>query len=288
MQVQELECQIAQAQTGRYLSGESLSDETIADLERHLAQCEQCRGAIAERRRSLELLMVGPRSEAVTPAKKSATFRLDRAVVEIPNQDRVPAAFTSRASTGVPDINLGAESELMAPATFLKRNAKTLAYSIALAGVLVAISFLIKDPTKLFGERVVDSKIHSAASAIPVPPIESSEEAAAPNPAITTDSPAIDFGLLTNVDAMSSPPDESGLDRQTFALATELSLAALRPNANSPIQPQLARPRSSARPAKRFAKPRNGSLKRDTVQKRPEIRVYSPAGKPISRTVGGH
>ncbi|MFY9233661.1 MAG: hypothetical protein WAO58_04290 [Fimbriimonadaceae bacterium] len=68
MQVQEFECQIAQAQIARYLAGDPFDPESLKQLNGHVAACEACKSAIDKRRTQLQ----GTISEPDAPAPLSA------------------------------------------------------------------------------------------------------------------------------------------------------------------------------------------------------------------------
>lgn len=53
MPVQNIECKLTQGQIGRYLAGENLPEATLFELERHLAECAECRKEVDRQRRDL-------------------------------------------------------------------------------------------------------------------------------------------------------------------------------------------------------------------------------------------
>ena len=57
MDLQNIECQLAQAQMGRYLAGDSLPEDTLKQLEKHISNCENCQQAAQDKRISLEELL---------------------------------------------------------------------------------------------------------------------------------------------------------------------------------------------------------------------------------------
>ena len=63
MPVKNIECQIARGQIGRYLAGESLSDEALKQLEGHIVGCPECKGALMQRRESLQAMLDEPAPE---------------------------------------------------------------------------------------------------------------------------------------------------------------------------------------------------------------------------------
>ena len=54
MSVKKLECQLAQAQLGRYLVGDAISPEALVQLEKHFEVCGECQHEIKSRKQRLE------------------------------------------------------------------------------------------------------------------------------------------------------------------------------------------------------------------------------------------
>jgi hypothetical protein len=50
MQVQDIQCQIAQTQIGRYLGGEAFDAETLRQLNEHISGCSKCKEFVNSRR----------------------------------------------------------------------------------------------------------------------------------------------------------------------------------------------------------------------------------------------
>lgn len=119
MPVQNVECQIAQLQIARFLQGEPVSADMLKQLEDHIGSCTDCRSHLAERKNQL-LTLAGAEQPQPQPEKRKAP---SKAVVSTPQP------------TAKPPI-------------------KTLIYSCSLALVLIAMSFVMRDPTALFGSRV--------------------------------------------------------------------------------------------------------------------------------------
>lgn len=130
MQAKTLECQLAQAQLGRYISGEMMSDEAASQLEKHIAACESCRQEARLRKQALQ---------AATPT----------AVVQVE---------TANPNKKATRINL-LESVAKKPGLV-----KPIVLSSLLVAVLYAMTLFAKDPSRLFGPRL-DSSL--AASTTP-------------------------------------------------------------------------------------------------------------------------
>lgn len=161
MQTENLECQIAQAQMGRYLGGEGLSNEAIAQLEEHIRACGNCKDAIQERRRSLESVLALPTSEEFPALKasrkidiKPASMPWVDAIRRVPQQPDTPEARrTARWRTPV--------------------------YAGALIAVLFVMTTLTREPTRVFGDRAIDKLAKSEPTKVAtnlLPPVETSGE----------------------------------------------------------------------------------------------------------------
>jgi hypothetical protein len=140
MQVKNIECQIAQAQLRRYLTGEEMPNAIVTDLETHLRHCPECMAAAQTLRESLKGVLNGKITGK--PVKQEPKAPAPKAVVS--NQEPVQSPA---------DILDAPDSQFKPTKAPKKSNAKTLLYSGALALVLVLMSTVFKDPTKLFGPR---------------------------------------------------------------------------------------------------------------------------------------
>ncbi len=292
MQVQELECQIAQAQMGRYLSGDALSPETIEDLEAHFARCEACQEAIRQRRGALEKLLAESGEKPKAQEINEPAF----AAVSIDESTKVPAAFSGKQPNGLPEINLVSESRPDTPVDFLRRNSKTLGYSALLAVTLVAMSFFIREPTKLFGERAMaKTETVQPANPPPVVPVDSTTQkkpmdVPPTDRALEAASDKLDSHPLDNVDPapVSIVPNDPVSDFALDAAMSVLGPTPHSPEVSSAPVPKVVAPKPAlpARPAQisfRRIAHRKSSLK--TRAKTPAVagvRVYSPNGKPLS------
>jgi hypothetical protein len=140
MQVQNFECQIAQAQISRYLAGEQMDAETVEQLNEHVSGCTVCKAAIAERRAHLQDQL------SKKPGKKSQTTK---AVVESTPSIPSPKETVS--------IRQPEPVEITNPVNepWTKTYLKPLLYSGGLAIVLVGMSLMAKNPTSIFGDRAV-------------------------------------------------------------------------------------------------------------------------------------
>ncbi len=163
MQSENLECQIAQAQMGRYLGGEGLSSEAISQLETHVRACTDCKAAIQERRRALESVLALPLTEDIPALKVSRSVNI------------------KPASMKWVDAIRREPSEPATPEARKKARWRTPAYAGGLVVVLVAMSMLSKEPTKVFGNRAIDTVANRPAVKVAsnsLPLVETSGESA--------------------------------------------------------------------------------------------------------------
>ncbi len=71
MHVSEFECAIAKSQISRYIAGDRMSDETMKQLEEHIARCSNCKTMIDQRRKELiQLLNLEEKTPGSDPVKK--------------------------------------------------------------------------------------------------------------------------------------------------------------------------------------------------------------------------
>jgi hypothetical protein len=146
MPVETIECQIVQAQLGRYLAGDAFPADALAELEDHIARCSICRGEVAKRRATLQALL-----GSETPAKQPSEDALVHMLRE---------KATSKGTVGAQAVVEQVETKPASPLTQLQNKAfrKPLMYGAALAVVLIAMSYLGNNPTAVFGNRASDAK----------------------------------------------------------------------------------------------------------------------------------
>ncbi len=115
--VLSLECQLAQVQIRRFLNGDNIPEELLKELENHLKHCSDCLAVAKGEKAAVEAHMIATPSAAV-------------------------AERQSRPLTGVLDVF---------------KQPKTLLLSVALAVVLIVMSTVLRDPTKLLGTKAIGS-----------------------------------------------------------------------------------------------------------------------------------
>lgn len=199
MPVETIECQIVQAQLGRYLSGEAISDEALRQLEDHIGGCPICRQEVAIRRASLQALLGTVNSAAGRPEALIGALRQNQ--------------FATHAVVESPTPEAPATTPKPTPAKL----SRPLLLGSALALVLVAMSYLGNNPTSLFGDRASEVRVTPA-------PIESTSEipATATPELIPTEPLTLEAWTALGLDGLM-PYDSA--DAQTFADWEWLTLA---------------------------------------------------------------
>lgn len=142
MSLKSLECKLAQGQLSRFLSGEGISTEMIRQLEGHIEECEDCRTLIAERKRALEQVVVSARAVVEVEVEDDEEIVVDKAT---------PKATAKNARTPRFDLLTRKLTERAADSKGFK---KPVVLSSALAVLLVAMSYIAKDPTSLLGKKL--------------------------------------------------------------------------------------------------------------------------------------
>lgn len=175
-----IECQIAQAQLKRYLTGEELPYALVKDLETHLKNCPGCMTVAKSRRESLKTVLASEiTGRKIAPIRQPAK--------NDPASEALREATTSGAAVvqSPADVFNRPDSEFktVAPKKTAKKNPinKTVVYSIALAAILVLMSTVFRDPTKIFGAR----------AAVPSAKKQDTPKQAEPAPTATTEEPTV-------------------------------------------------------------------------------------------------
>ncbi|MFN8220209.1 MAG: zf-HC2 domain-containing protein [Fimbriimonadales bacterium] len=244
MSLKSLECKLAQGQISRYLTGDRLSPEALVDLEAHVAECDDCREIIAERRRTLEKVVASA-----------------RAVVEVPDsEEEAPEeAASAPAKTAKPSVRAKLLDQIGKGG---KNNAKPLILSSALAVVLVAMSYVAKDPTRLFGTKLASSAALPSAAATPTQ--------VKPEPTKTTTPVSNPTPPISQPDDKSTPSNISEPTPKPVESQPAPQAAAPEPK----VEVKTSRPKAMRRPA---------ATNKPPVHPKPAgIRVYDESGTPLS------
>ncbi|MBX3118142.1 MAG: hypothetical protein KF784_03690 [Fimbriimonadaceae bacterium] len=277
MPVQNIECQIAQGQISRYLSGDSFPTAVVTELEKHIAECPNCQEIVNQKKSMLQAMLRlqgAPAAKAVVEVLEDE----EEAEVKVSEVTRQPKPSRQTLSQKLIDRIAQAHEEQEKQVS-TKREAfdkkkffgKPLMYSLALAAVLVAMSYVMKDPTRLFGDRVVASSSSAALDQTP-PPVAAPEE--------DTTGTTVEPEILGNT--VSSVTD-SIANAASAALATQTlpeQPATEPPTTEAP--PKTVEP-AAAKPTTATPTPARKTQKR-IPQRKPSssgIRVYDKDGNPI-------
>lgn len=173
MSVQNVECQIAQAQIGRYLTGGALSPEALEQLEGHIGECAACTEMLRQRREGLQAMLGGQAAVEADPARRP-TRPEPHPAPTASLVGRLREQLIQAATAPAPDRE-GAPDRR----SFLR----PLALSGALAVVLVAMTVLSRNPNLVFGEKAAPPAKETAPAKAPA---VAQPAATAPKPVAST------------------------------------------------------------------------------------------------------
>jgi len=214
MQVETIQCQIAQAQIGNFLAGSGLSDEAMSQLEEHISQCPTCKAALAEKRSELkamlsqekavvsadEIFRLNEEHSAATSIaaalRKKTLEQLSQPSADVKSTPSTVAAVEMTIAAEVatspakklklpkepkpvrPAKNPKAAAAVATPTVTGKPNSawKPLLYSLALGAVLVGMSLFSNNLSSLFGPKANDSKAMVSTTATETPAPSASTE----------------------------------------------------------------------------------------------------------------
>lgn len=227
MQTRNLECQLAMAQLKRYLSGAKLSDEAMEALESHVVECPACQLAVQAQR---------AQNEPTTP-----TTPLTQAVVQTP---------APTGQSGKP---------------ILGGHLKTLGLSLGLAIILIAMSMIANDPTKLFGDR-----LQSASNPKPTEnPKPKPKLAEAPKPVVAS----------AEVTRVEDEPVDEVANPQTPISEEEPATVAAKQEPVRKTEPKAPERTRRLAPRSKPARPKPAPQR--TTQPDSGIKVYDHNGNPL-------
>jgi len=228
MQVENIECQIAQAQIGNFLAGSGLSEEAVRQLEEHIAACANCKAVLTERRDALKAMLSGKQAvvdfeeiarEAEATKAKSIAMALRKKSLEQMLQPKpevvdepAPIASNAPATEAAEPVEVTSAIE-EAPRPKTKNSWKPLAYSCALASVLVGMSLFAGNMDKILGPR---ANTPTTPVTQPVDPVAGTQSTSAP-------------ATLTSATTENSRPDAASVESaaETEALEVEALSSAV-------------------------------------------------------------
>lgn len=305
MPVQNVECQIAEMQIGRYLSGEQFSTEAVRQLEAHVSQCTRCAGILSERKAALKA-MLKKEARAVVSLPEPRTKSADENPLLNAIKEKTNAWTTKKPVPATP-------TPAAVPTAAKKPFSKPLILSGALAVVLVGMSYFSHSQENILGESadkalpkkskpVLHSKTPHKASVLATPPAktplrdnptEESTVGASPKDGDlakplkdgqTTKSPVQPFSNSkiepvagsTN-DTSTSQVDDNASEEQTTAPAT--SPRHIRRKGSAPAKRSPKRATTHHRIAD--PAPKSHRTTKSGVRVSSSVKVYSPDGDPI-------
>jgi len=296
MPLKNIECQLAQGQLNRYMGGDGLSDSALEQLEGHIRECEDCGIYLDEKKRALQA-MIDPQVPSTSAPAKPQNIPT-HAVVEFPEESKPANSFMAtlvkkraaldQAVRPASNSNTTAQSAAPTPSSFVK----PLLYSLGLAAVLIGMSALMRDPTRLLGDRVEKTNPEAGKASPPEPKPNTVEtESSATN---KSDS------VKPNNGAGSVPPTAESTTNSSTSQSASNEAANTKPDAtktntaaaSTPNQPTTNQPknsikapattRSTTRSTTRTA-PRKAPAKGRVAARKP--RVATNTVKPLSKGI---
>jgi hypothetical protein len=291
MNTKDLECRLAQAQLARYVSGEDLAAELVADLEAHLAECAECHAAVEARRSVLAQRLFRRETSAtqVQTGSRPEDPTEPYAAVEMVSEPRRRGGWLQ----SLVEVLFQPSSPTASGGS--ARKWRPLALSLLLSGLLIAMTAMAKNPNSLFGERVAptaaigeQSPAGSSSDGRLMPMASGSSSATEGPPTSSAPNPDNDAPSGRNSPPADAPSGDeptkaetgAGLPREAEAGSGNRPTSATgtrTKEANAPPSPHpTTRPSSVPSPARNTVRPRVGA--------RPDvgsIRVYDSNGNPI-------
>jgi hypothetical protein len=316
MAVKNVECQLAEMQIGRFVSGEALSAEAIKQLDAHLAVCANCNTVLNDRRKALKSMLNQGYAAVTTDIP---TARKENLLIKALAEKATTAKFTPPRRTAVEASPEPATSKkrlnpvaaLTEAAKTDDKNAslkKTLIYSAALGIVLFAMGYLSHGQGGLLGDSAAQSYPAQAPTSAPAdststvstPPKSESEAEQTPKPKapakkhsaskpLTAASDATPSGTSTPVanDAGSSTTDSSkSPNDNTSTDASESPIVPAKAVVHHPRKyvPAAHKRRLPIRRVVRQRRSRPVAHHHATKPARAKwgVRIYGEDGKPIN------
>lgn len=288
MAVQNIECQIAQGQITRYLAGDSFSPDTAVELRSHIADCSDC-AAVLESKKAILMGML--QGQTVHAAVQIPDREEDLQQDEVADGPQTPKNPLTQRVIGL----LGGQKVRQAPIAAQKLESgpstagywKPLLYSGALGLVLFLMSFVLRDPTRFFGERALENGGPAAASIKPEVKTAANSLQADPSASGTGSE------VAAQPPGTGSNPTEGGDAKPAGSTGSEGTVPSgtqAQPKSDSakpsPSTASTA-PKTAGAPSK---SPANSTTRRSTGSRRPAapatkpqgIKVYDAQGNPIS------
>lgn len=291
MPVQNIECQIARAQLGRYLAGDGMAGEAVRQLEAHVNKCAECKVVLEQKRAELVATLEGNGAIAPAPApisseRKTHASHLLSAILSHQSEEAKAVAQVPVTQTQLAEPNRTAV------------NWKAIGYAGALAAVLIAMSYMGK--MNLLGgkaaEALPEGKTPTAVQSpapISTPKAETPLATPSPSPkanvapASATPSPTASPRAVPTASASPSP-DPSKAPSGNTVVANTPSTGEPKP-AEHPVQPVVTKatpvinkPISTSKPV---TKPKVAVKAKPVIQAKPIVHRWRPVRRIARRNV---
>ena len=172
MSTQSFECQIARGQISRYLGGDSFSPEALVQLEAHVSGCPACKLHLGERKSALQSMLGQPSTPAETE-RAPAPEEVVRVSQVSPPSPQSPKERTGiLALLGLVGLKIVPKPQSVpAPATVGTSPQppawKPIAYSVALAMVLGAMSLASRNMDRILGPKAANTVAAKEPESVP-------------------------------------------------------------------------------------------------------------------------
>ena len=290
MQVENIDCQIVQAQFGNYLSGSGLNAETIEVLESHIGQCSECCSVLEERRQRLKAMLASERPQIdferiaqeaeVMQTRSIATALRKQSLQRMlePAASVAPEAVESELDSieVEQDNNIVAETEtavetdaaVLAPeaepnVAIRRRRPATLAYVVALVTVLAGGIVFAANSDTILGRSTSE----------PVAPVQSLEANNAPAVKSTDDEPQPPKEIWVPLEDFGKPTTTNPKPSTAIPAKPEVQGLAKAAIVQTPAKPQVSKP--VAKKWSRRKSVRRRPIRRSTAR-RTGVKVYNP------------
>ncbi|MBV6458679.1 MAG: hypothetical protein HONBIEJF_01813 [Fimbriimonadaceae bacterium] len=286
MQIENSQCTLAQAQIGRYVAGETLPEDVLTSLEAHLEECTNCRALVREQRAALEIRANEPAPQPIDPPNLTDSFPEPETDIANP----APVAEVALEPTAEP-VKSQPATKLRLPAfrdalhgarTGKRKLGHPLVWSGALAIVLIAMSYVARNPSLIFGKKASEIRKESQATVAKASDedeggkAESSKEGKGENPSESTKVSASDQD-------QPGPKPHSETD-EGHASAQNSAVESTK-DADEPAKTKSASPERIPIVKKTSPPTVRRSIRRQAParprQDTGTIRIYDSAGKPI-------
>ncbi len=197
MELENLECQLAQAQMSRYLAGDQLPEDTVLQLQKHVSECPECQKSAEDKAISLETMLTEVQAAPVEAPALEVTEKAAPAPDPLEVSDEALASAMAALNpepapepqAAEPVAEPKAKKKLALPKfsfsldalkPMLASNLKPLLLGFTLGAVLIGMTAFMKRPTAVLGNKLATAEHEAPAEEKEAKP---KHEAAAEEPA---------------------------------------------------------------------------------------------------------